>query len=44
MLCKDEYDLYKEWTQVIEARPRYIKIMYGWITDKDEHAWNYDEN
>ena len=24
MLCKDEYDLYKEWTQVTEARPRYI--------------------
>jgi hypothetical protein len=44
MLCKDEYDLYKEWTQVIEARPRYINIMYGWITDKDEQAWNNDEN
>jgi hypothetical protein len=26
MLCEDEYDLYKEWTQVIEARPRYINI------------------
>jgi hypothetical protein len=40
LLCKDEYDLYKEWTKVIEARPRYINIMYGWITDKDEQAWN----
>jgi hypothetical protein len=27
LLCEDEYDLYKEWTQVIEARPRYINIM-----------------
>jgi hypothetical protein len=38
LLCKDEYDLYKEWTQVIEARPRYINIKYGQITDKDERA------
>jgi hypothetical protein len=42
--CKDEYDLYEEWTHVIEARPRYINIMYGWITDKDEWAWNDDKN
>jgi hypothetical protein len=42
--CEDEYDLYQEWTQLIEARPRYINIMYGWITDKDEQAWNDDEN
>jgi hypothetical protein len=44
LLCKDEYDLYKEWTQVIEARPRYINIMCGWITDKDEQVWNNDKN
>jgi hypothetical protein len=44
MLCKDEYDLYKEWTHVIEARPRYINIMYGRITDKDERAWNNDRS
>jgi hypothetical protein len=44
MLCKDEYDLCEEWTQVIEARPRYINIMYGRITDKDERAWNDDKN
>jgi hypothetical protein len=44
MLCKDEYDLYKEWTQVAEARPRYINIVYGWINDKDKQAWNDDEN
>jgi hypothetical protein len=44
MLCEDEYDLYKELTHVIEARPRYINIMYGQITDKDERAWNNDEN
>jgi hypothetical protein len=44
MLCKDEYDLYKEWTQVTEARPRYINIMYGWMNDKDKQVWNDDEN
>ncbi len=44
MLCKDEYHLYKEWTQVMEARPRYVSIMYIWITDKDEQAWNKDYN
>ncbi len=26
LLCKDEYDLYKKRTQVIEARPRHINI------------------
>jgi hypothetical protein len=44
MLCEDEYHLYKEWTQVTEARPRYVSIMYGWITDEDEQAWNEDES
>jgi hypothetical protein len=44
LLCEDEYDLYKEWTQVIEVRPRYINIIYGRIKDKDERAWNDDEN
>ncbi len=44
MLCMVKYDLYKEWTQVTEARPRYINIMYGWINDKDERVWNDDEN
>jgi hypothetical protein len=44
MPCKNEYDLYKEWTQVIDAKPRYINIMYGWITGKDEQAWNNDKN
>jgi hypothetical protein len=43
-LCEDECDLYKEWTQVIEARPRYINIMSGLITYKDEQAWNDDKN
>jgi hypothetical protein len=33
-LCKDEYALYKEWTQIIEARLRYINIMSSLITDK----------
>jgi hypothetical protein len=36
LLCKDEYVLYEEWTHVIEVRPRYINMMYGRITDKDE--------
>ena len=44
MLCKDEYDLYKEWTQVTEARPRYINMMYGQVTDEDKQAWNDDKN
>jgi hypothetical protein len=44
MLCKDEYHLYKEWTQVTKARLRYVSIMYGWITDKDKRAWNEDKN
>jgi hypothetical protein len=43
LLCKDEYDLYEEWTQVIEARPRYINIMYSRITDEDEQEWNNDK-
>jgi hypothetical protein len=44
MLCKDEYDLYKELTQVTEARPRYINIMYGQINDEDKQVWNGDKN
>jgi hypothetical protein len=28
----------------MEARPRYISIMYGRITDKDEQSWNKDKN
>ncbi len=43
-LCKDEYHLYNEWTQVTEGRPRYISIMYGRITDEDEQAWREDES
>jgi hypothetical protein len=43
-LCEGEYDLYKEWAQVIEAKPRYMNIMSGIITDKDEQAWNNDKN
>ncbi len=44
MLCKDEYDLYEEWAQMTEARPRYINIMYGRINDKEEEVWNNDKN
>jgi hypothetical protein len=44
LLCKDEYDLYKEWTKLIEARSRCINIIYSRITDKDEQAWNDDKN
>jgi hypothetical protein len=43
MLCKDEYHLYNELTHVMEGRPRYVSIMYGGITDKDEQAWNDDQ-
>jgi hypothetical protein len=43
LLWEDEYDLYKEWSQVIEARPRYINIMYSRITEKDEQALNDDK-
>jgi hypothetical protein len=43
-LCKDVYDLYKEWTQATEARPRYINIMCGQINDKDKQAWKNDKN
>ncbi len=44
ILCKDEYHLYNQWTQVMEGRPRYVSIMYGWIIDEDEQAWNEDES
>ncbi len=44
LLCEDEYDLYEELPQVIKARPRYINIMYGRITDQDEQAWNNNKN
>jgi hypothetical protein len=43
MLCEDEYDLYEEWTQVTEARPRYISILNGRINDEDEQVWNDDK-
>jgi hypothetical protein len=44
MLCEDEYHLYNEWTQVMQGRPRYISIMYSWITDKDKRAWNEEKS
>jgi hypothetical protein len=44
MLCEDEYHLYKEWTQVMQARPRYVSIMYSRITDEDKRAWNKEES
>jgi hypothetical protein len=44
ILCKDEYHLYDEWTQVTEGRARFVSIIYGWITDKDERAWNKDKS
>jgi hypothetical protein len=43
-LCKGEYDLYKEWAQVKKAKPRYRSIMSNLITDKDEQAWNDNED
>ncbi len=44
MLCKDEYHLYNEWTQVTEGRPRYVRIMYGWVTDEDEDESQFDNS
>jgi hypothetical protein len=44
MLCEDEYHLYDEWTQVTEGRPRYVSIMYGWITDKDEDESRFNDS
>ncbi len=36
--CEGKCHLYKEWAQVIKAKPGYINIMSGLITDKDEGA------
>jgi hypothetical protein len=43
-LCRGEYYLYKEWAQIIKAKPRYINIMSSLITGKDEWAWNDNED
>jgi hypothetical protein len=43
-LCGGVNHLYKEWTQVVKAKPRYINIMSGLIIDKDKQAWNNDED
>jgi hypothetical protein len=34
--CRGEYYSYKEWAAVITVKPKYITIMSGLITDKDE--------
>ncbi len=35
-LYRDEHHLYKEWEEVFRARPRYISIMSGLVTEEDE--------
>jgi hypothetical protein len=34
-LCYDEHDLYREWEEVFRARPKYISIMSGLVTEED---------
>ena len=43
-LCRDEYHLYKEWEELTRARPRYISIMDGLITEDGEQEMNKEEN
>jgi hypothetical protein len=43
-LCRDEYHLYKEQEEVTRARPRYISIMDGLVTEDDEQEKNNKEN
>ncbi len=43
-LCRDEYHLYEEWEHFTRARPRYIRIMEGLITENDEQEMNNEEN
>ncbi len=35
-LCRDEYHLYKEWEEITRAKPRYISIMDGLVTEDEE--------
>jgi hypothetical protein len=43
-LCRDEYHLYEEWEERTRARPRYISIMDGLITEDDKQEMNNEEN
>ncbi len=43
-LFRDEYYLYKEWEELTRARPRYIIIMDGLITEDDEQDIYDKEN
>jgi hypothetical protein len=43
-LCRDEYYLYEEWDHFTRARPRYVSIMDGLITEDDEQEMNNKEN
>ncbi len=43
-ICRDEYHLYKEWDELTRARPRYVSIMDGLITENDEKEMNNKEN
>ncbi len=43
-LCRGEYHLYEEWEEVIMAKPNYISIMSGLITEEEEQEMNNKEN
>jgi hypothetical protein len=42
--CMDEDHLYKEWEEFARARPKYISIMDGMITEDDKQEMNKKEN
>ncbi len=43
-LCRDEYHLYKEREELTRARPRYISIMDGLITEDNKREMHNKEN
>ncbi len=43
-VCRDERHLYEEWEEVFRARPKYISIMPGLVTEEDEQETNNEEN
>jgi hypothetical protein len=43
-LCRDEHHLYNECEEVTRARPRYISIMSGLVTEEAEQEMNDKEN
>jgi hypothetical protein len=43
-LCYDDHHLYEEWEEVFRARPKYISIMSGLVTEEEEREMNGKEN